>query len=347
VKPADRKDHDYLWDPSTPPDPEIARLEQALAPLAHRGEPPAWPAAPQSADEIARLALWRRFPRRTTLVALAAAVLVAIGVGIWLVPGGDGWEVQILAGAPRIDGELAAGKRRLRPGERLATGDVGRAQLSLQLVGEVDVEPGSEVTLSRSRAGAQRFRLDHGTLEARIWAPPRVFEVDTPAARAIDLGCVYTLSVARGGDGRLAVASGWVALADGARESFVPAGASAALLAGHGPGVPLWDDAPNALRQAVERLDREGDTARRAPWLERALAAARQPDSLTVWHLLARAAPAERPAVADRLAELVPPPPAAPRAAVLAGDRAALDAWWGALELGSASWWRLWRQPMR
>ncbi len=355
---ADGNGHDYLWDPASPPDPEIARLERALGPLAHHGEPPAWPAAPEGlesspAPRLARRAVGdgavarpRRLPWRAKLMGLAAGALIAFGLGTWLTLRGDGWRVEVLAGAPRIDGAPLAGSERLRPGELLSTGAAGRAQLSLPLVGEVDVEPGSELALLRSRTDAQRFRLAHGTLRARIWAPPRVFEVDTPAARAIDLGCVYTLSVARGGDGRLAVESGWVALADGARESFVPAGAGAAILAGRGPGLPLWDDAPPALRQAVERLDREDDAARRGPWLDRALTAARRRDSLTVWHLLARAVPAERARVADRLAELVPPPRAAPRAAVLAGDRAALDAWWAALDLGSASWWRLWRQPM-
>jgi hypothetical protein len=50
-----------------------------------------------------------------------------------------------------------------------------------------------------------RLALDHGAIEARIWAPPRLFFVETPSARAVDLGCVYTLEVDRAGAGRLSV----------------------------------------------------------------------------------------------------------------------------------------------
>jgi hypothetical protein len=346
VTPADRNDHDYLWDPAAAADPEIARLERALAPLAHRGEVPAWPAGPRRLDGPSAGRRLPRFRWPMALAALAAVLLIAVGAGAWLALRSEAWEVEILAGEPRIDGRPVDEGGRLRPGGRLATGAAGRARLALLLVGEVDVEPGSEVALLRSRPDAQRFRLLNGTLRARIWAPPRVFQVDTPAVRAVDLGCVYELTVDRAGDGRLAVESGWVALVDGERESFVPAGAWAAIDAARGSGIPLWDDAPAALRRAVARLERERDLALRRPALAQALAAARQPDALTVWHLLARAAPAERAAVADRLAELAPPPPAAGRAAVLAGDRSALDAWWNTLELGATSWWRLWRQTV-
>ncbi len=41
-------------------------------------------------------------------------------------------------------------------------------------------------------------------------APPRQFVVDTPA-RAVDLGCQYTITVDASGDGLLRVSLGWVA----------------------------------------------------------------------------------------------------------------------------------------
>lgn len=355
MKRSDRNRSDYLWDPGAEPDPAIVRLEQALEPLADRSEPPEWPEEPSEAtrpEEETRgnrpprgwPGRWPRGWRPALATALAATLIAAAGLSLWFTRG-EHWEVSVVAGAARIDGREAGEGARLRPGERLTTGGDGRARLRLPLVGELELAPESELALLRSRVHAQRFRLERGRLEALVWAAPKVFQVDTPAVRAIDLGCAYELEVDRHGAGRLAVTSGWVALVDNGRESFVPAGAWAAF-DHRGPGVPLWRDAPPALQRAVARLEEQaaGESRRRS--IDAALAASRERDALTLWHLLARAAAEERGPIADRLAEIVPPPPEAPREAILAGDRAALDAWWGALDLGSASWWRLWRQPM-
>ena len=64
---------------------------------------------------------------------------------------------------------------------------------------------------------------------------PRLFLVDTPATRAIDLGCSYTLTVDVTGDSQLHVTTGKVALVrkDGGEE-VVPAGAVCASRRGSG-----------------------------------------------------------------------------------------------------------------
>ena len=72
-----------------------------------------------------------------------------------------------------------------------------------------------------------RLELARGKMSARIWAPPRLFFVDTPSAVAADLGCAYTLEVDDQGASLLQVTSGWVALELKDRESMVPAGAPA------------------------------------------------------------------------------------------------------------------------
>jgi hypothetical protein len=75
------------------------------------------------------------------------------------------------------------------------------------------------------------------------------------------------------------------------------------------------------------------------------LGEARRRDALSLWHLLARAPEGERGRLFDGLAGLVPPPPGVTREGVRAGDAGLLDAWWDALELGSAGFWRLWNAP--
>ena len=71
---------------------------------------------------------------------------------------------------------------------------------------------------------------------------------------------------------------------------------------------------------------------------------ARAEDALTLWHLLDRVDVSLEPLVVDRLSALVPMPPGVTRDGILAGNRDMRDAWWDALGLGTADWWRTWRQ---
>ena len=71
---------------------------------------------------------------------------------------------------------------------------------------------------------------------------------------------------------------------------------------------------------------------------------ARARDAFTLWHLLPRVNSAERTAVYDRLAALVPPPPGVTREGILRLDTTMLDSWWNAFDLGDISLWRHWEQ---
>jgi len=184
-------------------------------------------------------------------------------------------------------------------------------------------------------------------MHAVIWAPPRLFFVNTPSAEAIDLGCAYTLEVDDHGHGLLRVASGWVAFERSGRESFVPGGAECLTRPGIGPGTPYMGDAVPAFRSALEKLDfGSAGPASRSVELAALLLNARVEDGLTLWHLLFRVGDAERPLVYDRLAELVPPPRGVSRNAVISGDRRTLDLWWNELGLGTTEWWRLWKRAL-
>src|SRR4029077_10550858 len=137
-----------------------------------------------------------------------------------------------------------------------------------------------------------KLTLRRGQLHAFIWAPAREFVVDTPSARPVDLGCEYTLNVDDTGDGLLRVRLGWVAFQVGDREAFIPAGAQCVTRKKGGPGIPYYEDAPVALRDAVGAFERGEGGA-----LVRLLAAARPQDGLTLWHLLTRVAERDRGAV--------------------------------------------------
>jgi hypothetical protein len=216
-------------------------------------------------------------------------------------------------------------------------------------LGEVELEPGSELRRVRGRGLERRLALEHGTLRARITAPPRLFVVEAHAALATDLGCAYTLSVSHDGSGWLTVTTGRVAFTDRGHESFVPAGVSCPL-APDGVGVPRRDYASDAFLRVLAGYDRLRAAEHAAPHavpgaLDSVLARAEALDAITLWHLLPRVGAGERARVAARIAALIEVPADVPIERVLALEPAALDAWWAALGMGPTSEWRTWESP--
>jgi hypothetical protein len=171
-------------------------------------------------------------------------------------------------------------------------------------------------------------------MSARIWAPPRLFFVDTPSAVAADLGCAYTLEVDDGGASLLRVTSGWVALQLKDRESVVPAGAACATRPGIGPGTPYFEDASENFRAALSKFDFEPQNTAwsKIPALNLVLAESRPRDTLTLWHLLSRVEGADRALVYERLAALAPPPDGVTREGILQLDSQMLSLWKERLE---------------
>ena len=306
---------DYLWDPSARPDAEVERLERLLRPLAYRERPLAAPPAR------------RRLARRAWVpLAMAATLLLALFLGrTWLRDDPHAWQVAGLHGAPRVDGGRVDGEERLPAGKWLETDARSRARVELGGIGFAEVGPNSRLAALRSRSGEHRMALRRGTIDAQVWAPPRVFLVETPAALAVDLGCAYLLRVEDDGSGEIRVTSGYVELVNGGRRSVVPAGSVASMRPGRGPGTPYPAGSPAPLRNALAALD--FGTFRRAD-LDVALAGSDGADAgPMLWHLLQRVPAAERGRVYDRLAAVSSLPAGADRATVLRLDRRALELW--------------------
>jgi len=306
---------DYLWDRSGEPEPEVKALEDRLAVL--RREPPRLPELPARHEALPPA--WRRLFVATPLF-LAASLLLAAGLAF--LDREKGWEVQWGVSADRTP--------RLSRGEWLETGR-DTARIAVGEIGTLQLGPGTRLRLVSDTPGNHRVALARGTIHARIWAPPRRFFVETPAATAIDLGCAYTLSTDEAGNGHLAVTSGWVSLVrrspGGVDEVAVPAGASCRVAADVGPGAPVWDDAPAPFRKAHDRFE-AGDAVDRdrTERLGDLLREARAKDGLTLLALAPRLAPDERGAVYDRLAALSPPVRTLPRESFVAGEARTLEA---------------------
>lgn len=275
--------------------------------------------------------------------SLAAAAALVVGLGCFWIANQSSkpaWQVARIEGTPRVDSDALEDTGTIRVGGQLITDDVSRAKITVGVIGQVNVEPNSRLRLLEAKMTDHRLALDRGTIHARIWAPPRLFFVETPSATAIDLGCEYLLTVDEEGASVLHVTSGWVALEHGGRESIIPSGAMCITRPGRGPGTPFEEDAPGKLRQALEQFDFEegGSSA-----LATVLVEARAADAMTLWNLVFRASMEDRVKVYNRLATLVSEPEGVTCEGVLDGDSRMIATWQRHLHLDFKEWWRVWQ----
>jgi hypothetical protein len=344
------KSHDYLWDGSGEPDPEIQRLEAILGKFRHDAPVPVFP-------EIVRERRWkffswrmRLFPALATAGALAAIIVLAFlayrekPVATTVA----GWDVSSLEGRPRIGRKAISvkeGTGHLGVGQVLETDGQSRASLQADESGQIKVDPSTRLRLLDMGSGLKRIALDRGTIHTYIWAPPGQFVVDTPSAVTVDLGCAYTLKVDDSGAGMVRTSMGWVGFKLNGHESFIPAGAACATRPKVGPGTPYFEDASVKFRAALTRFDFEDTTPQqRADDSAIVMGEARPRDALTLWHLLARVDEGQRVLVYDRLKQLAPPPAGVTKDGILQLDQPMLDQWWNELGFDDISVWRYWER---
>lgn len=229
-------------------------------------------------------ALPRRSSTATWWLAAAAAAILLFGGIVWITSWREGW-------------------RLLRAGDTIASA----TRIERQGIGFIDVAANTIVRVE----GGNRLSLKRGTIHAKTTAPPGIFIVDTPRARAIDLGCEYFLTISANGAGLLIVTAGWVGLNNWS-QSLVPQGARATISPDGRLGPPVFDDASPQFKQAIARRD-----------LNAALPLARRRDALTLLTLFRSVKAEERQRLYERLNQLVPAPPGV--------TPIALDAWWPAV----------------
>jgi anti-sigma factor RsiW len=261
------------------------------------------------------------------LAAVAAALLVVLaGAAIWRVaqPSGTRWDVRRIDGTPAVGGRVVRGAGQVGIGEWIETDAASRAAVTIGAIGSVEVGPNTRVRVVATRPDDHRLALDRGQIRASISAPPRLFFVETASGTAIDLGCEYSLSTDEDGSGLLRVVRGWVSFQWNGLESLVPAGASCATRPRMGPGLPYFDDATEAMKQALASFGLEKGDGRT---LDVILSESRVRDTLTLWHLLFRVAVDERARVYDRIAALTPVPSGVSREKALELDPATLTRW--------------------
>lgn len=333
---------DWLWDGSGAPDPEEARLAGALGALRRDRALPPLPPRPEPGSEPRPEPRPGRWWAGRGGIALTMTLTLTLTMTALALLWPAGWEVRTVGGAP----PCRTGICRLGEGGALEAGPESRWEVAVAGLGTLRLEPGARlVRLESAGAGApgdpfgrHLLRLEAGAVDVELLAPPRAVIIETPAATAIDLGCAYRLAVVDAGDRTaltvLTVRAGVVALENPQGISVVGAGYGASVRAGQRPELPVHAGAGAALRAAIRAADPAtgGDPA--GGRLSDVLALAGAADALTLWHLLQMAPEAERRAVFDRMAALIPGILPTDEAAVLRLDPAALRLLWKDLSGG-------------
>jgi hypothetical protein len=235
------------------------------------------------------------------------------------------WEVE------NISGESNQSKNEsLKVGEILETDENSRARIEVADIGQVEIAPNSLVKLVNSSETEHRLALEYGKLEAKIFAPPRLFVVDTPTAQAVDLGCAYTLDVDKAGNSKLHVKSGYVALERDGRESIVPAGAFCLTRRGRGLGTPFFETASDGFKEDLRKFDFETGGEK---YLDSIIENAKAKDTLTLWHLLSRVSDKDREKVFKKILKFAKLPYGVTKKGILEADKVMLDEWRYEIEL--------------
>jgi hypothetical protein len=299
---------DYLWDGSGEPDVDVLHLETILA--TYRS------AAPM--PDFRRVAVMRprrRWPLGASAAAAAALIIIAVVGVLRIYTPPNRWRATESSGAAIVPHSI------LRAGDVVRTGAGGSVRLRSPNVGTLDIGANTTVQLIENRRNRHRLALAAGTIHAKTTSMPGVFVIDTPRARAIDLGCEYTLTVSPGWGGELHVISGWVDLTHGYQQSLVPQGASTLMTADGVLTVPVFDDAAPRFRAAVRDFARTHDLAT-------IVSLSRRRDALTLLNLFRLTTSEESVILFDRLNQLVPAPASISREAVRNWRPDVTEVWW-------------------
>lgn len=273
--------------------------------------------------------------KKNYTILYAAASILIMFVFYYLLQGDNNkitWKVTDVIGEIKIGENYIKENGNIKIGEWLETGNDNKAKIKVELIGELEIEPNSKVQLLNSEENEKRINLNKGKINATIWAPPKIFIVETPSATAIDLGCVYTLEVLEDSSTILEVISGWVALTDNGNDVIVPSGAVCKSIKNKGNGTPYYKDASELFINSLYKYDFENKSHE---LINIIISESREKDALSLWHLIFNSKQEDKELIVNRLIEIEPLPYGVTINGIMEGEREMLDKWWEYLGFGS------------
>ncbi|NWF88716.1 MAG: FecR domain-containing protein [Ignavibacteriaceae bacterium] len=243
------------------------------------------------------------------------------------------WPIEKVSGRPVIETKVLTGDGAIESGERLFTDFSSRARLKLENIGEIDIEPQSEIRIIESGKAEHKLILSRGRILARSWSIPKLFSIKTPSANIKDLGCAYSITVDEKSSTFLNVTSGWVLMENKNCKSLLPKGTSC-YSGVSGMGTPFSESASLTFKDALYNLDFNNGSSSD---LDIVLSEARKDDLITLFHLLKRSEKQSREKIFNRIAELFTIPQRITPEGIIQGNNEMMARLWVELGLGSIS----------
>lgn len=245
---------------------------------------------------------------------------------------GTYWSVENISGFPVIESRVVSGTGMIKSGEKLFTNSESRARLKIDNIGEIDIEPLSEVQFIETETSEYKLILSRGQITVRTWNIPKLFSIITPSSDIKDFEAAYTISVSEELSTKVQVNSGYVLLANKNRKSLLTAGSTCISKMQKGPGTPYVSSASDSFIGLVNNIDFEKGGSDK---IDALLSESRKEDLISLFHLLKQQDSIARGKIFDRLASLFEMPQRITREEVMSGDKDLIARLWVQLGLGS------------
>lgn len=247
---------------------------------------------------------------------------------------GTYWSVEKIAGFPQIESRVIAGNGIIKSGEKLITNSESRARLKIGNLGEIDIDPLSEVQFIETESAEHKLIISRGQITVRTWDAPKLFSIITPSASIKDFKAEYTINVGAELSTKVKVNSGYVLLENKDRKSLLTAGSTCLSKMPKGPGTPYSSSASDQFIGLLNIIDFEKGELDK---LDALLSESRKEDFISLFHLLRQQDSIAREKIFDRLSFLFEIPRRITREEIVNGDKDLMARLWMQLGLGSIS----------
>jgi len=244
------------------------------------------------------------------------------------------WSVEKISGFPIIESQVLTDPGIIKVGERLVTDSESRARIKVGGIGEINVEPLSEIQIIETESSEYELLLKKGKISVITLLAPKLFSIETPSAIIKDFGSMYYVTVNDNSSTSVSVKSGWVKMENNDRRALLSSGTTCFSAPSIGPGIPVAEDATDLFKESLHKLDFEngGDAE-----LSTLLSESRQKDLISLFYLLKQLYPESRGKIYDRISFLFKMPQRITREGIVDGDEDMFARLWTELGAGSIS----------